>query len=129
MLAAEKEEQVAETVFADLLHEFHQKPDQLIYGKSDYWATPAEVLEKGMSGDCEDFATVARERLLAEGVQSRLVEVCNWCDGTDAHLIVVTERGWVLDNILQGISTLDYLSYTIIKMSSFVGELGWFLAQ
>ena len=128
MLTAEKEEQVAEEVFADLLHEFHQKSDQLIYNKSDYWATPAEVLQNGMSGDCEDFATIARDKLLAEGVQSRVVEICNWCDG-DAHLIVVTVWGWVLDNTLHTISIMDYLSYTIIKMSSFIGEVGWYLAQ
>jgi predicted transglutaminase-like cysteine proteinase len=32
--------------------------DQVIWGKSDYWATPLETLAKG-KGDCEDF-TIAK---------------------------------------------------------------------
>jgi predicted transglutaminase-like cysteine proteinase len=44
-----------------------QAPDIETWGREDYWATPAELAERG-AGDCEDFAIAKFFELLAYGV-------------------------------------------------------------
>ncbi|HLD68915.1 MAG TPA: transglutaminase-like cysteine peptidase [Pseudomonas sp.] len=43
--------------------------DQVIWGEHDYWATPAQTLERGV-GDCEDFAIAKYFSLVRMGVPS-----------------------------------------------------------
>lgn len=51
--------------------------DEVVWGRTDHWASPVEMLEKGR-GDCEDFAIAKYFSLLAAGVPAarlRLVYV------------------------------------------------------
>jgi predicted transglutaminase-like cysteine proteinase len=71
------------------------------YGKSDYWATPAEFFAKG--GDCEDFAIAKYASLRALGFSSdrlRIVVVQDlYKNLKHAVLAVYTEQGiMILDN-------------------------------
>lgn len=69
--------------------------DQLIWGRSDYWATPMETLGKG-AGDCEDFAiakyftllllNIPDEKLRLIYVQARLGGVNSSI--TQAHMVL-----------------------------------------
>lgn len=43
--------------------------DQITWGEHDYWATPAQTLERGL-GDCEDFAIAKYFSLVRMGVPS-----------------------------------------------------------
>lgn len=43
--------------------------DQVTWGEHDYWATPAQTLERGL-GDCEDFAIAKYFSLVRMGVPS-----------------------------------------------------------
>ena len=43
--------------------------DQVTWGEHDYWATPAQTLERGV-GDCEDFAIAKYFSLVRMGVPS-----------------------------------------------------------
>jgi predicted transglutaminase-like cysteine proteinase len=43
------------------------RPDQQVWGRQDYWATPVEALIKGMA-DCEDYAVAKYFSLRALGV-------------------------------------------------------------
>ena len=52
-------------------HFFNQRlfvPDQIIWGRKDYWATPTEFLLKN-AGDCEDFAISKYFTLRALGIE------------------------------------------------------------
>ncbi|RZV44531.1 MAG: hypothetical protein EX271_01490 [Acidimicrobiales bacterium] len=74
--------------------------DRRNYGRSDYWASPAEFLANG--GDCEDYAILKFASLLALGVQDqdmRLV-VGRLANGTP-HAFLATNVGsqeYILDN-------------------------------
>jgi hypothetical protein len=76
----------------DLAHEWQSKelaakmPQMkhehlVLYGKLDYWATPAEILLRG-SGDCEDFAILKMTALIRAGLP-----------GNTLSLVVVRDNG------------------------------------
>lgn len=84
--------------------------DQKNWGKSDYWATPAEFLTRG--GDCEDFAIAKFAMLKSLGVpekQMRLAIVQDRLKNIPhAVLIVYTENGPVmLDNQVQTVQKVS----------------------
>ncbi|MAF97217.1 MAG: hypothetical protein CMH26_01120 [Micavibrio sp.] len=71
------------------------------WGKSDYWATPAEFLQRG--GDCEDYAIAKYTALRALGVPEERLRVAivqdTYKNIPHAVLIVYTENGaYLLDN-------------------------------
>lgn len=75
--------------------------DSKNWGKSDYWATPVEFLQRG--GDCEDFAIAKYTALRALGVPEERLRVAivhdNLKNIPHAVLIVYTEEGaYLLDN-------------------------------
>ncbi|HET7832212.1 MAG TPA: transglutaminase-like cysteine peptidase [Gallionella sp.] len=86
--------------------------DQTVWGKSDYWATPLEVLWKG-AGDCEDFAIAKYFSLKAIGISPdklRLTYVKVRIGGPysnmfQAHMVLVyyatpTAEPLILDNLI-----------------------------
>jgi predicted transglutaminase-like cysteine proteinase len=63
--------------------------DQEVWGQSDYWATPMELLAKG-KGDCEDFTIAKYFTLLNAGIadeQLRLVYVKARIGGPNSNLM------------------------------------------
>lgn len=81
-----------------------------LWGKPDYWATPAELFKRG--GDCEDFAAAKFLMLRDAGVPSSrmFVLVLRAAPGEAAHavLVVKTEDGpMVLDNLRNRIYPLS----------------------
>lgn len=89
--------------------------DQVIWGQSDYWATPMETLAKG-AGDCEDFSIAKYFSLLVLGVpadQLRLIYVKARIGGTasavqQAHMVLAfypspDAEPLVLDNLINSI--------------------------
>ncbi len=84
-----------------LVNSYRYSRDSNVWGKSDYWATPVEFLQRG--GDCEDFAIAKYAALRANGVPEDRLRVAivhdNYKDIPHAVLIVYTERGPImLDN-------------------------------
>ncbi len=85
--------------------------DRTAFGQDDHWASPLEVLEKGM-GDCEDYAIAKYFSLLAAGVpvaKLRLVYVRAAIGGpggvSQAHMVLAwyAQPGaepLVLDNLI-----------------------------
>lgn len=76
--------------------------DDEIWGRSDYWASPAETAAKG-AGDCEDFAIAKFGMLQAMGVPTgsmRIAVVKDLRKGIGHALLVVRTGGvsWILDN-------------------------------
>lgn len=62
--------------------------DQTAWGKSDYWASPAEMMAKG-KGDCEDFAIAKYFSLVDLGIpenQLRLIYVQNRVGGPSSEV-------------------------------------------
>lgn len=84
------------------------REDREVWGQVDYWASPLEMMNKGM-GDCEDFAIGKYFALMAAGVPSaklRLVYVrAQMGTGTQAHMVLAYYRDpmaepLILDNLL-----------------------------
>jgi predicted transglutaminase-like cysteine proteinase len=86
--------------------------DYSVWGQSDYWATPLEMIGQGR-GDCEDFAIAKYFSLLNLGVpvsKLRLVYVRAMLNGLDgpvqqAHMVLAyyatpNADPLVLDNLL-----------------------------
>lgn len=97
---------------ADKVNTFmNQKPyivDNNNWGKSDYWETPIEFMQKG--GDCEDFAIAKYTALRMLGVPEERMRVAIVHDTVKniphAILIVYTDEGaYALDN--QNASLVD----------------------
>ncbi|MEN9480461.1 MAG: hypothetical protein RLZZ298_1856 [Pseudomonadota bacterium] len=89
--------------------------DALLWGQSDYWATPLETLSMGR-GDCEDFAIAKYFALKKLGVPAerlRLVYVKALVNGPfglldRAHMVLAYYQSsaadpWVLDSLLHEI--------------------------
>ena len=75
--------------------------DSRLWGKSDYWATPVEFMERG--GDCEDYAIAKYTALRALGVPEERMRLAIVQDLKKniphAILIVYTDQGpYALDN-------------------------------
>lgn len=85
----------------DLVNKKRYILDQNNWGKSDYWATPVEFLERG--GDCEDFAIMKYVALRSLGVPEERLRLAIVQDLQKniphAVLVVYTEQGaYILDN-------------------------------
>lgn len=81
--------------------------DQRGYGKSDYWATPLEFLEKRY-GDCEDFAITKYMALKALGVSENKMRIAvvrdEQKDIAHAVLVVLDQgRSYMLDNQIKDV--------------------------
>lgn len=90
-------------------------PDLKVWQQKDYWATPLEVMGRGM-GDCEDFAIAKYAMLVLAGVdvnRLRITYVKAKIDGADgvrstAHMVLAyypdaRAEPLVLDNIVKDI--------------------------
>lgn len=102
--------------------------DKKNWGRSDYWATPVEFLERG--GDCEDFAIAKYTALRALGVpESRLrlaVVHDTLKDMPHAVLIVYGNGGaYILDNQEDDVLSADHAGrYRPIFT---INRTGWWL--
>jgi predicted transglutaminase-like cysteine proteinase len=100
--------------------------DKKNFGKSDYWATPAEFFARG--GDCEDFA-IAKYAILKElGVPENMMRLAIVQDKIKniphAVLIVYTEKGpMLLDNQIK--RTSQVASVNRYKPIYSINANGW----
>ncbi len=90
----------------DIVNEKQYIIDQSNWGKSDYWATPVEFLERG--GDCEDFAIAKYTALRSLGFPEerlRVVIVQDTQKGIPhAVLVAYTDEGaFILDNQIKSL--------------------------
>ena len=88
--------------------------DSANYGKTDYWATPVEFMQRG--GDCEDFAIAKYTALRALGVPENRLRVAIVQDlqknVPHAILIVYTDQGpMLLDNQIKTAINVDKVSH------------------
>lgn len=90
--------------------------DAKLYGKADYWATPAETLKRG-KGDCEDYAIAKMALLAAMGVarEDMYLTIARDLVRRDDHAVLIVKldgRSIMLDNasdeLLDGDRANDY---------------------
>lgn len=79
---------------------FHYTPDQVCWGKAEYWASLSELqraqCDTGtIEGDCDDFATWCVGQLRANGLPGRYI-VCQVETG-EWHCVAESD-GLILDN-------------------------------
>lgn len=86
------------------------KSDARLWGKEDYWATPAEFLKRG-AGDCEDYAIAKYITLRNAGVpesQLRLAYV-RYKPSFQAHMVLIVEDSHgnqvVMDNLTNALQS------------------------
>ena len=96
------------------MNSFRYIEDKNNWGRSDYWATPAEFYSRG--GDCEDFAIAKYAALKALGFpasQMRLAIVQDQKKNVPhAILIVYTARGAVmLDNQIKDVTLTNKVAH------------------
>ncbi len=102
--------------------------DSKNWGKSDYWATPVEFMNKG--GDCEDFAIAKYSSLRALGVpedRMRIAIVKDMQKGIPhAILVVYTDSGpMILDNQIKSVRRADSISH--YKPIFSINRTAWWL--
>ncbi|MGX7876838.1 transglutaminase-like cysteine peptidase [Mesorhizobium sp. ORM6] len=89
------------------------RTDSVVYGQLDYWAKPAEVLEK-RAGDCEDFVILKMTALLRAGIPAQSMA-----------LVVLQDRKRGFFHAVLSVSTgsgtfiLDSLNDTVLRDSDF----------
>ena len=96
------------------------------YGKSDYWATPAEFFARG--GDCEDYAIAKYAMLKRLGIAEENMRLAIVTDTLKniphALLIVYTDNGaMILDN--QTKTAKDMTTVTRYKPIYSINSTGW----
>jgi len=94
--------------------------DLSTFGKSEYWATLAELQSRSqhgeLTGDCEDFAEICVHNLRANCYPARFV-FCQVETG-DYHCVAET-AGIILDNRQAFPTPQNKLPYTWISISGF----------
>ena len=101
--------------------------DLLLFGKRDYWATPAEALTRG--GDCEDYATIKYFALRALGFEEGDLRIAIVRDERVLQLhallvVALDSKLYILDNQLPGVADHRYVSqYTPVY--SFTTSRQW----
>lgn len=99
------------------------------YGKTDYWATPVEFLQRG--GDCEDYAIAKYASLRALGVPSDQMRVAIVLDkqlGIHHAILIVYDqnrKAYVLDN--QSRTVRDLSTVTRYKPIYSINQQSWWL--
>lgn len=98
----------------DMMNKKRYVVDDKNWGKSDYWATPIEFMERG--GDCEDFAIAKYSALRALGVPEERMRIAIVQDEIKniphAILIVYSENGpIVLDNQIKEVREADSIAH------------------
>lgn len=98
----------------DMMNKKRYILDKNNWGKSDYWATPIEFMERG--GDCEDFAIAKYSALRALGVPEERLRIAIVQDEIKniphAILIVYSEKGpFVLDNQIKDMRATSKISH------------------
>tara|TARA_B100000686_G_scaffold355285_1_gene472025 strand:- start:1262 stop:2245 length:984 start_codon:yes stop_codon:yes gene_type:complete len=99
------------------------------YGKTDYWATPVEFLQRG--GDCEDYAIAKYASLRALGVpadQMRVAIVLDKQLGIHHAILIVYDqnrKAYVLDN--QSRTVRDLSTVTRYKPIYSINQQSWWL--
>lgn len=109
--------------------------DEQVWGQTDYWASPVELLDKGR-GDCEDFAIAKYFSLIAGGVPAarlRLVYVRAQVGGPGgvqiAHMVLAyaaqpAAEPLILDNLIEEIRPASRRP-DLTPVFSFNGEGLW----
>ncbi len=98
------------------------------WGKSDYWATPIEFMQRG--GDCEDYAIAKYISLKALGVPESRMRIAIVQDQRKniphAVLIVYSEKGaMVLDNQIKTMQSANSISH--YKPIFSINRYAWWL--
>lgn len=89
VLAQSSELSVLKSIHSTVNTKFLYATDQVVYGKSDHWATSAEFIANG-AGDCEDFALYKSELLTKAGIKHGLAF---YHKNGEAHIAVLAEIG------------------------------------
>lgn len=94
---------------------FDEIADETQYNRQEYWALPTHI-----GGDCEDFALLKRQELMALGVPGERLLIATVLDRQRrAHAVLVlrTDRGdMVLDNLTNRIKHWSATGYTFLRM-------------
>lgn len=104
-------------------HEIEPATDMEVYGVAEWWAIPTT------RGDCEDFALLKRQRLIARGwpIGALLMTVVR-DEKNDGHAILTarTSQGdFVLDNKVESVRLWNQTPYHYVMRQSYLDPKVW----
>lgn len=99
---------------------FNYKSDKYMTGKLDSWMVLKEV--RPVTGDCEDFAILARQILKEAGITDARFVIAKV--GDTFHM-VLEYHGWILDNRMKEVVAKDHLDYRWVKLQDHDGDWKW----
>ena len=101
-----------------------QVSDRSQYRKTDYWTLPLSA-----RGDCEDFALLKKQRLIAEGIAPERLLIATVLDRNrrgHAVLILRADSGdYVLDNLTDNIKSWRTTQYIFLRMQNPEAPQNW----
>jgi predicted transglutaminase-like cysteine proteinase len=104
------------------------KSDMAVYGVTDYWATPSEILEH-RAGDCEDYVILKMTALLRAGVPAQSMAFVVLQDRRrkffHAVLSVSTGSGTFILDSLSNIVAMDSDLPDYVPLYSFSTDRAW----
>ena len=115
----------------DFANRVQYRRDYVVWGRSDYWATPGEFFTHG--GDCEDFVVVKYLSLRQLGfeVEDLRLVVVQDRKRNEAHAVLaVTDGGrrYILDNQIDEIVHEDYAARRYGAYYS-INERNWWMHE
>jgi predicted transglutaminase-like cysteine proteinase len=104
------------------------KTDMAVYGVTDYWATPSEILEH-RAGDCEDYVILKMTALLRAGIPAESMSFVVLQDRRrkffHAVLSVSTGSGTFILDSLSNVVALDSDHPDYVPLYSFSTDRAW----
>ncbi|MEQ1671809.1 MAG: transglutaminase-like cysteine peptidase [Hyphomicrobium sp.] len=104
-------------------HEIEPATDAEIYGVNELWTIPKR------RGDCEDFALLKRQRLMAAGwPQNALLITVVRDEKNEGHAILTarTSQGdFVLDNKIEAVRLWNQTPYHFVMRQSYIDPRVW----
>ncbi|WP_296739362.1 transglutaminase-like cysteine peptidase [Mesorhizobium sp.] len=104
------------------------KTDMAVYGVTDYWATPSEILEH-RAGDCEDYVILKMTALLRAGIPAQSMSFVVLQDRRrkffHAVLSVSTGSGTFILDSLSNVVALDSDHPDYVPLYSFSTDRAW----
>ena len=101
--------------------------DEQIYHVADYWNAPP--LERGVRGDCEDFALEKRRLLIENGIPAAALSIAivKTRNGEDHAVLIVSalQGDYVLDNLQFDVRQWRKTDYTWVSRQGPGDDLAW----
>ncbi len=105
---------------------FEYETDSVVWDQQEHWENYHQIPEDGpIIGDCDCFAMACRKECRRAGIPSRLIFCFVETKGKRFGHLVLSCKGWILDNRQNGVISNTMLMYDWISMSGYERGDDW----